>query len=325
MSHEKDSALTALHDRLTLKDSDGLVVLEYALLATVYFEVPYRREVREALVSCCEDYVKRCGEHLRWALHPVEEFMEPFGAGEGSNPREWLLARGEDEEFDVIYHGAERERGASAFSLLAFGAQRRPYPQLGHLRVSFPVFWFADHPGSLVDVLLDLCRKLKPVSGYGGIGVIGSPERFIRSDYEPTVYQMAQRFPGLEIDYPVVHGIWLGKKETGGIKGVNWLTAIGEPWLSKIGGADALAADLGALDSRFIVHRFPGGVVIQAGPRPDLGDSERNIWPDLYVKLAKKLKPIRVTLHGPMQIGGRGLRMDNKARTEAWLRRFEDR
>jgi hypothetical protein len=125
-----------------------------------------------------------------------------------------------------------------------------------------------DHPGSLVDVLLELCRKLNPVSGYGGIGVIASPDTAVSSRYEPIV---------------------------------------------------------AALDSRFIVHRFPGGVMIQAGSRPDLGDAERDLWPDLYVKLAKELKPVQVSSHGPMQISGPGLRMDGAARTKAWLRRFDDR
>ena len=28
---------------------------------------------------------------------------------------------------------------------------------------------------------------------------------------------------------------------------------------------------------------------------PELGDTQRDLWPELYVKLAKYLKPIRVT------------------------------
>ena len=72
---------------------------------------------------------------------------------------------------------------------------------------------------------------------------------------------------------------------------------MGDRWLAKLGGADAVLAALAALDSRFVVYRFEGGVMIQAGPRPELGDGERDIWPELYVKLAKYLKPIRITQH----------------------------
>jgi hypothetical protein len=185
------------------------------------------------------------------------------------------------------------------------------------------VTWFSEHPGTLAEVLLALCRKLKPVSGYGGIGIAESPDNLISSRYEPIVYQMAQRFPGLEADYPISHGIWQ-RKGSGGIKGVNWLTVVGDRWLPQLGGADALQTALAALDSRFLVHRFDGGVMIQAGPRPQLGDAARDVWPELYVKLAKLLRPIRITEHRPFHQAGAGPRFDLE-RSEAWLRRFDDR
>jgi hypothetical protein len=131
---------------------------------------------------------------------------------------------------------------------------------------------------------------------------------------------MAQRFPGLEAEYPIGHSIWLEH----GIKGVNWLTVVGDPWLDRLGGADAVEAGLASLDGRFIVHRFEGGVLIQAGPQPELGDAKHDRWPELYVKLAKYLKPIRITEHAPFHHAGPGSRFDLE-RSEAWLRRFDDR
>jgi hypothetical protein len=83
-------------------------------------------------------------------------------------------------------------------------------------------------------------------------------------------------------------------------------------------------ADLAALDSGFVVRRYDGGILIQAGPRPQLGDAARGDWPRLYVKLAKYLKPIRVTSHNPFQIGRTVVPFD-KPNSEAWLRRFDDR
>jgi hypothetical protein len=310
-----------------VNDEDGRTVLQVAQIATVYFEAPYRREVREAVVSCTEDYLGRWKQHLRWAVSPDGRRIERFGAGKGSNPRAWLPDMGEDESFTLKYHGAEDKRGASAFSLRAFGAERRPYLQFGFFRVSFPLLWFVDGSTSLTEVLLGICRTLKPVSGYGGIGVIESPDREISSEYEPIVYQWARRLPGLEADYPVSHGLWLtdGRDDSrDGIKGGNWLTALSDRYVAELGGADKVEADLKTLDSRFLVHRYQGGILIQAGPRPQLGDVERDLWPELYVKLNKYLKPVRVVRHNPFQHGGPGERFD-KVRSEAWLRRFDDR
>jgi len=175
-------------------------------------------------------------------------------------------------------------------------------------------------------VLLNVCRTLKPVSGYGGIGVMESPDTAISADYEPIVYHWAQRLPGLEADYPIDHSLWLVKGREGdrdGIKGGNWLTVLSDRYVTELGGADKVEADLKALDSRFLVHRYDGGILIQAGPRPQLGDVERDLWPALYVKLNKYLKPIRITRHRPFQHAGPD-RFDME-RSEAWLRRFDDR
>ncbi|WP_438043111.1 type VI immunity family protein [Sorangium sp. So ce128] len=326
MSDETNEMMAVLDEHLRVKDDEGRTVLQVALLATVYFEDAYKTEVREAVVSCCEDYFRRCGHRLRWARHPEKRLMEPYGKGKASNPRAWLLGFGEDESFSLIYHGAEYERGASSFLVHALGGEKRPFVDLGFFRAAFPLLWFADSAESFPEVMLEMCRKLKPSSGYGGIGVVESPDSSISSLCEPVVYDWAQKFPGLEADYPISHSIWLrkGRGGNGGIKGVNWLTVLGERWVEEMGGADKIEADLHALDERFIARRFDGGVMIQAGARPQLGNAERNVWPELYVKLSKYLKPIRITEHRPFQYGGPGLRFDLE-RSEAWLRRFDDR
>ena len=327
MSSEMNELISAMNEHLAVKDERGRVVLQVAMIATVYFEEAYRQEAREAVLSCCDDYFKRCGAHLRWALNPDTRYPEPFGKGKGSNPHAWLPTQEEDERFMLTYHGGEHADSASSFSLESMGIERRPFVELGYFKVSFPLLSLAEDPGMVPHVLLEICRKLKPVSGYAGIGIIESQNSSIASKYAPVVYSWAQRLPGLEADYPIEHAIYLRKGREGGqcgIKGASWLTVIADRWLAELGGADVVAARVTALDPRFIVHRFDGGVMIQAGPRPDLGDAERGLWPELYVKLAKYLKPIRITTTCAFQYGGPGVRFDRE-RSEAWLRRFDQR
>jgi hypothetical protein len=209
MSNETNDLGQVLSDQLAVKDPRGRVVLQVALTATLYLEAPHRREVRAAVASACEYYFRRWGEHLRWALHVDEDRMEPFGSGKGSSPSTWLPALGEDEEFVLLYHGGEDPRSASTFLLSAFGAERRQYLDFGYFRVAFPLLCFADGSGSLPDVMLDLCRMTLPVSGYGGIGVVESPERGIKYEHQHIVYEWAQRLPGLEVDFPTSHSNWL--------------------------------------------------------------------------------------------------------------------
>ncbi len=327
MSNETNDAIRALGNHLTVKDSHGRVALQVALTATLYFEAAYSRETREAIASACEYYFHRWGEHLRWALNAAEDRFEPFGSGEGSKPGTWLPALEEDDRFELVYHGGETSLSASAFLLEALGIERRPYLQFGFLRMAFPLLCFADGKSSLPDVMLDLCRMTRPVSGYGGIGIVESLEAVVRASHQHIVYNWAQRLPALEADFPTSHANWLPSGREGGrdgIRGASWLTVLCDRYVGELGGADRVEAELKALDERFLVHRYDGGVLIQAGPRPELGDSERDIWPVLYVKLAKYLKPIRVTQHNPFQSEYLGPWFD-KERSEAWLRRFDDK
>jgi hypothetical protein len=325
MSDDVEELNQLLNEQLSVKDKEGRVVLQVAQIVTVYVEEAYRQEVREGIASCCEGYFRRFGQHLRWTLNTEERRMDRFGEGKRSRPGAWLPALGEDESFYLLCHGGEDERAASPFFVEVSGVERRPHLELGYLRMSLPLLRLAD--GALPALVLDLCRTLKPVSGYGGIGVVESASSILLHRYESMVYAWAQRFPGLEVDSPQIHVNWLLKGREGdrdGIKGGNWLTALGDRYVAELGGADSIEADLEALDDRFLVHRYEGGIMIQAGPRPELGDAERDLWPALYVKLAKYLKPIRVTRHKAFSYGAAGVRFDRES-SEAWLRRFDDR
>ncbi|MEO5727648.1 MAG: type VI immunity family protein, partial [Byssovorax sp.] len=159
---------------------------------------------------------------------------------------------------------------------------------------------------------------LHPVSGYAGIGVLDSIDFSARQDSGEIVRKLAERFPGLEVEDYLGHTIYVDQ----GIKGVNWLTLLGEHWVKEIGGLDYLRMRLG---DDFKLTPYAGGVMIQAGPKPQIGDVTMNRWPRHYVTLAKVLKPIQVKTHGAFHWGDATRatkRMDHEA-TLAWLFRFD--
>ncbi|MCC6555809.1 MAG: DUF3396 domain-containing protein [Polyangiaceae bacterium] len=73
------------------------------------------------------------------------------------------------------------------------------------------------------------------------------------------------------------------------------------------------------------MSRYDGGIVVRAGSLPELGDAATDDWPALYVKLAKYLKPLRVVSHPAFHRSWAGVDVFTNERTQAWLRRFEDR
>lgn len=327
MDENIDELRRVLNDSLSVTTEEGAVALRVAQIITLYFYPSHAREARERVATISERFLQRWGHRLKWILEPDTDRMERFGPGKGSEPRAWLLDHSDDEDYSLIYHSEVDAHGAGEYCLYISGVQRRPVMRFGFLHITLPLLEFADGDGSLAEVLLDLCGVLKPFSGYGGVGIADSISYRTNYRFGPIVYHWGQRFPGLEVDYPVRHSIWLPEGREGerdGIKGVNWLTVIGDRYLPELGGAEKVMSDLAALDSGFKVYPYDGGLIIQAGTRPQLGDGRIGRRPALYVKLARYLKPIRVTRHPAFQRGGPDIEFDQE-RSEAWLRRFDDR
>lgn len=299
--------------QLAVVDGGGQVVVQISLLATFYLDDAHTPAKREAVAACFDAYLARCGEQLRWAAHPENGTWQALEQQTVPTPQAWFETRNLDENdaWQFYYHGGRQAHEVSPFRVYGMGA-RAWEPNLSFVSFALPLTWFADHDGQFADMVLAWCRRLQPVHGYGGIGILESPRRALAQQHEKTVYAMARRFPGLEVDNPVTHTLYLAE----GIKGVNWLTVIADAWLDKLGGRDALAAQL---EEPYTLHAYPGGVMIQAGPRPELGDVNRQRPPQYYPAVARLLKPIRVTTHGRLHAFG-GFDQDA---TEAWLARFD--
>lgn len=307
-----------LSNLLSIKDEAGHTVLMIGLLVTVFFDNQLTSEVKEAVTEVAEEYIALVREHLRWGEsfdrkteHPIDSPLMRF-------PRDWLPIHQDDEGWSFGFHGGEIARAAaSPFFIDGFGSSADDDGGLGYLHMRFPLLWFAEGRGTLPDYVLKVCKRLRPLSGYAGIGVLEASDGYARNEWQPTVCEIAERFPGLEIEDRVGHTIHLRE----GIKGVNWLTILGDRWVQEMGGLDYLRVRLG---EEFGFYPYDGGLIIQAGPKPQIGDVQADRWPRLYVTLAKVLKKIQIKNHYPFHFGGKGRRM-NHAITNAWLRRFDDK
>ncbi len=255
--------------------------------------------------------------YLRWAQSPKTLHIHPIGDGKVASPRDWLSQKKDGEFWDLGFHGGETEEAASEFQVHALGSDEEGDGNPGYFQVYLPLTWFAEHPGTFQEFVLSFAKRLRPLSGYAGIGIQEPLDLGARGPYWAIVRQIAERFPGLEIESSAMDTNHVSE----GIKGVNWLTLLGDRWVQQIGGLDYLRIRLGG---DFKLTPYDGGVMIQAGPKPQVGDVLRSRWPQHYVALAKVLKPIQIKEHYGFHVGdGRGSRrMDSKA-SEAWLFRFD--
>ena len=312
--------LEVLEDSVNAKDGSGMLVIRIGLFLTFYFREGHLPEVRRSLVACFEDYWKMCGSRLHWAPQNGR-WVRLDGRATVPTPRETAAGTGPSDPWQFLYHGGQTVEEASHYRFLTFCTQNWATAQgdLSFLTAAFPLTFFAHRAEELPDVVHRWASWLRPFHGYAGLGFIESLDNSVAVQHQPEVYALARRYPGLEADYPIPLSLTLGR----GIKGVNWLTILSDHWLDQVGGLEALRSQLGP---EFVFREYPRGVVIQAGPMPNVGDRSRKRWPPLYVKLNALLRPIRVQEVYPFHKNWHEPppRFDPDASTE-YLARFDER
>ena len=165
----------------------------------------------------------------------------------------------------------------------------------------------ADRIAAFAEAVLKIVTS---VSGYGGYIFQGLPNGPYGKLSFDQIYAFARRYWGVEaqdLDVTVDYMLDAYKAPT-------WLTVIG-PTLEAKSPASVAAAAAAAHRAT----RTPGGVILQAGPAPTLGDRHRFERLDVYQAMARVLEPLQVVDHSSFG----GTRWTDET-TNAWLRRFSD-
>jgi TseV toxin immunity protein TsiV len=306
--------LKTLKNLLDIRDPKGRVALTFGLFATFYLEQPWTRAVREAVSVEAERYIALVRDSLIWTEDPKTASLYRIDKGRVAMPGQWVPNHEDGKGWEFGLHGGEDKDSASAIQVSALGPTHYRDDYIGYFHVRLPIDWFVNHPGKLPDFVLPICKRLRPLSGYAGIGLL-TPLTFegCKMTGRGVLSPIAKRFPGIEVDDPVTTSIHAAY----GIKGVNWLTILGDRWVEEAGGLDYLRIRLD--EPNFPFYPYDGGLMIQAGQRPQVGDAERGLWPSQYVTLAKVLRKIQVKEHYQLFASG----IFNKEETQEWIYRFD--
>lgn len=319
MSGIEEADRKALEKLLSIPNEDGVPVVMIGLLATLFLRESWTRPVREAVADVAEDYLQKFQDKLTWAatsisktrgFYRVKSKPIPF-------PRIWLPEQPDGISWNFGWHGGKNKRAVSEFQIHGFGTDDIGDPNdLGFLSVYLPLHHFVDHPGTFPEFVLTMCKRIKPFHGYAGLGFLEPLSDLGRLDAQPIVASLAQRFPGVEVEDLTSHTLWCQN----GIKGVNWLTILSDRFVQEAGGMDYLRIRLD--EPNFPFYPYNGGLIIQAGAHPEIGDATRNRWPRHYVTLNKVLKKIQIKEHRPFHQTHHSPMLKKDA-SEAWLFRFD--
>lgn len=171
-------------------------------------------------------------------------------------------------------------------------------------------------PEPFIEEFKSTCASLKCFYAVSGFSLLSTSYNSYRS---VRTYPIFRRFPGL-----LYWNNWMAAphddRSDDWTLDANWLTAISNEMLDRLGGYEKTRA---ALVPSVILHPIEGGIVFQAGPRPRLGDADRGDVPEAYRRVARFLLPLRHPDWQRMDHVQGPEPLDRQRTTADWISRFD--
>ncbi len=319
---------------LTIVDQRGNPKLQFGYVLKLYFKRAYDNDVRERLIALVEDYGKLFkGSITHYMPYEGKRLKPTKGFDYVAYFRNHMLSIPPDERvegFDAELYGFPDAIDKDEPTPYHIGVVASPAIDemklgnkdnaLGRLEAYFPINWAEGDYHKLLELLQRWAEIGQPIHGTFGFGLVmeeGGP----RGPDMPIAFPFLKRFIGL--DYPD-RSLWKvrsGDAETPVIRSINWLSLIDTMRADLIGGADTIRKELGPSCP---VYSFNGGIIIQAGPKPEIGDFNQGERLDDYRAVARVLKPLRFEAFKRLGLF-RDLppKFDDRDETLKWLRRFD--
>jgi hypothetical protein len=296
-----------------------------AVRGTIFYKGSSTPEGREALCKCFDAYEAVAKDHLKWLWRDSPPSgPDKFPYSKAPMLRDMVRKMDEDDHFGFKYIGGEQPHDASPWMFTTFGL-RGWEAKLGHrgldsLRFSFPREAVEENPTLFQKLFVDFCKLLKAVHGHAGFALNLSLPR--REPNEPTEAFMVAKMAGLDAGSSHLIGGWVKRGVENKIVNVGWLTAINSAMVENVGGLFTLRSELPAM--WFAKYDYGHGIVIQAGPEPEIAPVELDPKPAIYVLPAMALKDIRLFDTDDLHYGSKDgePRLTGLAASE-WLTRFD--
>ncbi len=303
----------------SVKYKDGSPAVNLGLIITVFFKNGHTPEVRRKMVECVDRFYGEFKPYLKKTMAPKwvgiteKNYQKKRQAILDSTPEEifsWYLGN-----VDTDYHAPDYEILIMGMRVFHEDTDRSV------IKLVFPLSLLKEPDGKAryESWLLWLCDTFEVESGYAGLSFV-LPYAFERMF--PYEYALAQRFSGVMVDS-------IGTLEGGaaviGLKGACWYTILGNPWLEKLGGEDAITRRL-VNTPEISLLSYNNGVIMKAGELPPgLGEIKTEGLPPLLVKVNQIIRPVRYdeprSLHFYSSYENYQF---NKESTMKWYRRFDD-
>lgn len=252
-------------------------------------------ELRRQLLDA-EAYCRKLAplENYRWCQPDGEARLIELSTPNGQRKSYEILNKkiSDNNVLFGLYDFPEIE-GEAAGHLVDFCTGRREDMKgsQSSFQFSFPLPWLQAHgkPGFVQTTFRDLTDILQPLHAQAGLSMATARDLgWMQHEGAEAIYPLLRKFPGL------MNGWAINMRRRVGVRmqPPNWLNAAHEDLLDMCGGREAVLAQLD-IDG-FEFADYGSGLIVQAGPTPQLGNRETGAGIPHYGKLARALKPARI-------------------------------
>jgi hypothetical protein len=272
-----------------------------SMFASLFFETPDTTTAirqRRAVIDCLGEYQDYLPDSLTYALHPDTERWHPLKSTTLPDLSQFIENYSFEESF-VTAASSEKNPASSpkyAVKCLVPAVWSEHPPTFernyGYIRMDFTRTWWRTRRAAFLAMYLKIAKRLGAEQGYIGFGWALPSDIGAQMAPESTEFELARRLYGFDIEKP----FWMcdphssGKGLIHGLRSPSWATFVGGRFLEQLGGIGELRKCLQRPD--IALHETEGGVLIEAGPEPDLYPVENGI-PPVMMAIAKVLKPAR--------------------------------
>ncbi|MER0240433.1 type VI immunity family protein [Fulvimarina sp. MAC8] len=316
--------ILGLDDLFITHERTGNALWRGGAFLELFFPDGHTLEQRRNMIAIWEEYFGIFRDKMSHYLENDGRRSKRIEAGTfPEHFRDVVASLGEDQWFDGRLYGYMNEirPGDPTHHVIGGGARGtigKPRPST--ISTYLPSRWLIEHREAYIEAVLRWCSRIKPLHGMSGLSMVRDMNSPPYSMRDTRAFPFLKRFPGL--DYMDTAQFNLVTGGARGIRGVNWLTILGETYVDELGGEAAITMGLGS-QAEITVHRFNGGVLIRSGDLPSLGDVNAGRFPEAYRPAAGLVKPIRFEDYSRKGYFRVPPPLDEVDETLKWVRRFD--
>lgn len=277
----------------------------------VFYIEPTFDQVASDVMAVYDAFMKRHGDDVSWYGTETMSMLKPFGAKARTSVETWFSPDAAPRvQYGLHLHSGEsaEDYQAPALDLFSTSGSHR----INYVRWVVPPNGVVDveRADAFVDLAVQLANVLPVQSGHGGFAVYHS-QRSASAQNRAGGHAapLLMRHRGVDIGIPMDTTLQVRDA----IKGVNWLTVLGDGLCDRLGGRESVK---GALASPVRVYDLDAGLLLRTGDLPALGDTNRDVPLGEYEAVNRVVRSLRLSNHRQIP----GMSMDQ---TEEWFARFD--